>query len=69
MLHATSFDEYYKRELRQDIKREAREIKPEHYKTRKPWDRPVGTPYKQEEEKIQDLHNEYKLYQERKLEQ
>lgn len=29
----------------------------------------MGTPYKQEEEKIQDLHNEYKLYQERKLEQ
>lgn len=51
------------------MKRPPREIDPEHYQARKPWDRPAGTPYKKEDEKIVDLHEEYKLYSERKLEQ
>lgn len=68
MYNSNSFDEYYKQELRQDVQRAPRQINPSHYEPRKAWDRPEGTPYKSEEERIQDLNNEYKLYQERKLE-
>ena len=51
------------------MRRPPRQIDPEHFKPRKPWDRPVGLPFKEKEEREQDLKNEYKLYLEGKLEQ
>lgn len=51
------------------MQREPREIHDEHYQTRKPWDRPVGKPFKDSDEREADLKVEYKLYQEKKLEQ
>lgn len=51
------------------MQREPRQILDEHYETRKAWDRPVGKPFKDSIEREDDLKVEYKLYQEKKLEQ
>jgi hypothetical protein len=48
---------------------EPRPIDPADFKSRKPWDKPVGTPYKRPFEREKDLEKEFKTYQEGKLEQ
>lgn len=69
MFNWDHFDQYYKHELTQEMKRPKRETDQAHFKSRKSWDRPVGTPFKDSDQKEEDLHSEYKLYQEKKLEQ
>lgn len=51
-----SFEEYYRKQLRLDAQQPPRPINPDDFKSRKPWDRPVGQPFKSREERIVDLH-------------
>jgi hypothetical protein len=41
-----TFEQYYYNMLKNDAKKAPRPVNPEDFKKRKPWDKPVGTPWK-----------------------
>lgn len=64
-----TFEQYYYKMLKNDAKKAPRPVNPDDFKKRKPWDKPVGTPWKSPFEKYQQLHADQALYNEGKLEQ
>lgn len=62
MFVGDNFEEYYKKQLRLDAQKPPRPINPEDFKGRKPWDRPVGAPFKPREERVLDLKEDHALY-------
>ena len=66
---STGFKDFYRRELKKEMQRPPREINPNNYVARKPWDKPIGEKFKKRREREADLFADQGIYMEKKLEQ
>lgn len=57
-----TFEEYYKAQLEEDAQRPPRPVNPQEFQKRKPWDHPVGKPWRNENERIEDLWTDHSIY-------
>jgi hypothetical protein len=65
----TGFRDFYRKELKKEMLRPPREINPNDYVARKPWDKPIGERFKKRRERESDLFADHNIYMEKKLEQ
>lgn len=57
-----TFEHYYYTQLKKDAKVAPRPVNPDDFKARKPWDKPVGTPFKNRITKEKELKEDHNVY-------